>query len=362
MHPARQTIASARRVVVKVGTAVVSRSEGGVALGRLGHLVETLAALRADGREVVLVSSGAVGLGVAKLGLPRRPKGVVDQQACAAVGQGELMALYDTFFGRVGLSPAQVLLTEHDFHERTRVVSLAATLERLLSLGTVPILNENDVVSASQLSIFGDNDRLAALVASHLDGDALVLLSDVDALYTKPPEEPDAERISVYEGEAVTIGALSAGGRGGMGAKVEAASLAARAGVTTVIASGAAHGALERVLAGEDEGTVFPAAAGLSRRRRWIAFSTAPQGRIVVNGGARTAMEERQASLLAPGIIGVDGSFPAGAVVQIAHDGVVFARGIAKLPSDELRAAMGAGPKGRPVVHRDDVVWIEGWE
>ncbi len=361
MHPARQTIATARRVVVKVGTAVVARKEGGVALGRLGHLVETLASLRAAGREVVLVSSGAIDLRVSHLGLPRRPKGVVDQQACAAVGQGMLMALYDTFFGRLGLAPAQVLLTEHDFHERNRVVSLAATLERLLAQGTVPVINENDVVSASQLSIFGDNDRLAALVASHLDGDALVLLSDVDALYTKPPTEPDAERVSIYEGDAVTIGALSAGGRGGMGAKVEAASLAARAGVTTVIASGAKHGALERVLAGEDEGTLFPAASGLSRRRRWIAFSTAPQGRIDVNGGARAALQERQASLLAPGVVGVDGAFAAGAVVQIAHDGAVFARGVAKLSSDEVKASMGAGPKGRPVVHRDDVVLLEGW-
>ena len=354
-------MASARRVVVKVGTAVVARQAGGVALGRLGHLVEVLAQLRAEGREVVLVSSGAVGLGVSKLGLPRRPKGVVELQACAAVGQGVLMSLYDTFFGRLGLAPAQVLLTEHDFHERKRVVSLAATLEKLLALGSVPIVNENDVVSASQLSIFGDNDRLAALVASHLDGDALVLLSDVDALYTKPPSDPGAERLSVFEGEDVTIGALSAGGRGGMGAKVEAARVAARAGVTTVIASGVRHGALERVLAGHDEGTVFPAAAGLSRRRRWIAFSTAPQGRMEVNGGARTALTERHASLLAPGVLGIEGAFAAGAVVQIVHEGAVFARGVVRVGSDELRALLTSGAKARPMVHRDDVVLLEGW-
>jgi glutamate 5-kinase len=361
MQDARQAVARAQRVVVKVGTAVVARAAGGVALGRLGQLVETIAALRAEGREVVLVSSGAVGLGVDRLGLDRRPTGVVDLQACAAVGQGMLMGLYDGFFARVGLVAAQVLLTEHDFHERARCVSLAATLERLLALGAVPILNENDVVSAAQLSIFGDNDRLAALVASHLDGEALVLLSDVDGLYTAPPGTPGAERVAVYDNRVVQIGAGSTLGRGGMGAKVEAASLAARAGVTTVIASGVDGAALGQVLRGEDVGTVFPAVQGLSRRKRWIAFSTAPQGVVHVNKGAKQALVERQASLLAPGVVGVDGTFLAGSVVEIGCDGVVFARGVCARSSEDARAAMHGALKGKALVHRDDVVIIEGW-
>jgi glutamate 5-kinase len=343
----------ARRVVVKVGTNVVSR-DGTVALGRLGHLVESLAALVHEGRQVMLVSSGAVGLGMQRLGYATKPRGRIDQQACAAVGQGLLMGLYDGFFQRLGLSAAQVLLTEDDFHHRARSVALAATLERLLARGAVPVLNENDVVSPDPRAIFGDNDRLAALVASHVDADALVLLSDVDGVYTAPPGTEGARRLSTFTGQSVTIGALSSGGRGGMGAKVEAATLSARAGVPTVIASGGVAGTLRAVLAGDDVGTVFPAVAAPSRRRRWIAYATAPLGTLHVNRGARDALVERGASLLAPGIESVDGEFEEGAVVRICCEGAEIARGLSRRSSQSLGEPEPA--RSKPVVHRDDLV------
>lgn len=353
-HP-RAALADARRVVVKVGTNVVSR-DGAVALGRLGHLVESIAALVRSDRQVVLVSSGAVGLGMPRLGYTTKPRGRVDQQACAAVGQGLLMGLYDGFFQRLGLSAAQILLTEEDFHHRARSVAVAATLERLLARGAVPVLNENDAVSPDPLAIFGDNDRLAALVASHVDADALVLLSDVDGVYTAPPGAPGAERLATWSGQAVTIGALSSGGRGGMQAKMEAAQLAARAGVPTVIASGGVAGTLAAVLRGDDVGTLFPTEGGLSRRRRWIAFATAPQGTLHVNDGAASALVERQASLLAPGVVEVEGRFAEGAVVCIVHRGRELGRGRVALDSEALRTRIAAPGRGRPVVHRDDIV------
>ncbi|MEM6930492.1 MAG: glutamate 5-kinase, partial [Myxococcota bacterium] len=281
----------ARRVVVKVGTSVVTRPDGRLAVGRLGALAEGVAALHAQGRQVLLVSSGAIGLGVEQLGFPRRPRSLVDQQACAAAGQGTLVTTYDHVFSRLGLKLAQVLLTEDDFHRRERYVSLARTLERLLALGAVPLINENDVVATQHLSVFGDNDRLAALVATHLACDALVLLTDVDAVRTAPPGEPGSERIAVMtDDRAVTLGPASAGGTGGMHAKIRAARLAAREGVTAVIASGFAPDALTRVMDGDDVGTRFEAAGRRRSRQRWLSLATVQLGTLHVNEGARRAL------------------------------------------------------------------------
>lgn len=360
MEPERQSLIRARRVVVKVGTTVVTRPDGGLALGRLGALVEGLAALRAQGREVLLVSSGAVGLGAERLGFERRPVALVDRQACAAAGQGALMALYSSFFERVGLVCAQVLLTESDFHVRKRYVNLAATLQRLLALGAVPIINENDTVSTDEIAlrkgrVFSDNDRLAALVATGLGCDALVLLSDVESVYTAPPREPSARRVGVWQGQEVRFGALSAGGRGGMPSKVASASLAARGGVAAVIASGE-PGVLGRVFAGEDVGTLFPASPGRDRWRQWLAFATVPAGRVVVDVGARQALIERHASLLPVGVKAVSGDFEPGHIVSIVCDDEEFARGRVLCGSSELRALVARGARGRPVVHRDGLV------
>ena len=357
MNPAepRHALLEARRVVVKVGTSVVSRPDGRLAVGRIGALAEGVAALHADGRQVLIVSSGAIGLGVERLGLERRPRSVIDQQACAAAGQGTLMAMYDLTLSRLGLTAAQVLLTEADFHHRSHYVSLAATLERLLSLGAVPLLNENDVVATEHLSVFGDNDRLAALVASNIDCDALVLLSDVDSVYTAPPSQPDSERIRIWDDRPVVIGERSAGGTGGMAAKLRAAQMAAQAGVTAVIASGTQSDTLGRLFAGEDVGTVFPATPGLSRRRRWLAFATAPQGVIHVNAGARAALVDRHASLLQPGVVRVDGDWAVPSVVEIAHEGNAFARGLCQRSADEVRTALGSVARDQIVVHRDQL-------
>ncbi len=349
-----RALSDARRVVVKVGTSVVTRPDGRLAVGRLGALAEGVAALHEEGRQVLLVSSGAIGLGVEQLGFARRPRSVVDQQACAAAGQGTLVTTYDHVFSRLGLTLAQVLLTEDDFHRRERYVSLARTLERLLSLRAVPLINENDVVATEHLSVFGDNDRLAALVAIHLACDALVLLTDVDAVRTAPPGHPDSERIPVMADEhVVTLGPASAGGTGGMQAKIRAARLAAREGVAAVVASGFVPGALGRVMQGDDVGTFFPAARRRPSRQRWLSLATVPKGVLHVNEGARRALVERQASLLQPGITQVEGTFDAMSVVRIVHEGVEFARGQCSRDAATISAALGSSTRDQVVVHRD---------
>ena len=364
MSSLRAPLAAARRVVVKVGTGVVARPDGGLALGRVGALVEQLHALRQGGVDVLLVSSGAVGLGARRLGFDRRPERVVDRQACAAAGQGALVAFYDGLFQRLGGRCAQVLLTEEDFHYRQRFNNLTATLERLLELGAVPVLNENDTLSTAELAlekgaVFGDNDRLSALVAAYLGADLLVLLSDVDGVFTRPPHEPDAARIPTWtDSSTFEEGAGSSLGRGGMGSKIEAAQLASRSGVAAVIASGDDRQVVQRVLAGDDLGTLFPPQAGLSRRKAWLAFATAPAGALHVNAGARAALLERGASLLDVGVERVEGAFAAGDVVRVLHDGDELARGVSALGADALRARLAAPPAGRrrPLVHRDDLV------
>jgi glutamate 5-kinase len=361
MHEARAALASARRVVVKVGTSVVRRPDGGLALGRLGALVEAVAALRGQGRQVLLVSSGAIGLGWRRLGFDRRPTALADQQACAAAGQMALTGLYDSLFSRLGVGVAQVLLTEDDFDDRSRYLTLADTLERLLSLGAVPLVNENDATSPQHHAIFGDNDRLASLVATNIGCDALVLLSDVDGVYTAPPGEPGSARIDVWdEAREVRVGAVSDSGRGGIAAKIAAARLAARAGVPVVIASGFRPEALGEVVAGRDVGTVFAARGGLTRRRRWLAFATAPAGSLDVNEGAHAALVRRNASLLLPGVVGVQGDWEPGAVVRVRFEGREFARGRCDRSSAEVRAGLGvAGRAGKAVIHRDHVAILE---
>jgi glutamate 5-kinase len=362
----RHHLSAARRVVVKVGTAVVTDRDGRLATGRLSALVDTLCERLGAGVQVLLVSSGAVGLGAERLKFERRPTSVVDRQACAAAGQSALMAFYDAAFGARGRCCAQVLLTEDDFRVRRRHLHLSATLERLLGLGVVPVINENDVVSTAEIAlhgarVFGDNDRLGALVAAGVGADLLVLLTDVEGVLTGPPGQPDAVRIPVWGTAAtVALGPVSAGGRGGMGAKMGSARLGAQAGVDVVVASGFEPTALPDVLAGRDVGTWFPATTGMRERQRWLAFATAPEGRIEVNDGARVALLGRKASLLWPGIVRVDGDFPAGAVVSVVDaDGVEIARGRVEAPSSALVVG-GASPTGRrPILHRDHVVLLE---
>ena len=359
----REALKAARRVVVKVGTAVVARPDGGMALGRLGSLVEQVHGLLIEGREVVLVSSGAVGLGVQRLGLEKAPTSRIERQACAAAGQGALVGLYEHLFAKLGHRVAQVLLTESDLSDRRRHVNLAATLERLLELGAVPVINENDVVSDS-LGPFGrvfeDNDRLAALVASALGCDAVVLLTDVPGVLTAPPGTPGAERIPVLVDQDYVVGAGTQMGRGGIQAKVDAARIAAASGCAAVIASGHDPDVVGAVFAGDDVGTLVPATDAHNRRRRWLAFASLPEGRLEIDAGARSALVERNASLLAVGVSSVVGDFAAGTVVSIVHDGAEIGRGICSVSAEEARRKAAEGGRGKPLVHRDDAVILEG--
>ncbi len=263
--------AAIHRIVVKLGTNVIMRADGKVALGLLCGLVESIAALREQGIEVLVVSSGAVGLGVERLALPARPKALAEVQACAAVGQSRLMALYDDAFDRLGCRIAQVLLTEDDFRDPVRHANLRATLDSLLTLGVIPIVNENDTVSTMELErpsgaeprerMFGDNDKLSALLMEHLGADLLVLLSDVDGLYDRDPQSHDAVVLQHVPRVDERVLALAHGGngrgRGGMLSKLESVRIALDAGKQAVIANGRTPRVLERVVAGEPVGTRF---------------------------------------------------------------------------------------------------------
>jgi len=354
----RAAVNAAERIVVKVGTRVLTRGDGRLALSRHAEVVEVLADLRSKGRELLLVTSGAVGLGRDALGLTETPSDTATRQACAAIGQSRLMALYEQGFARFGVLCAQVLLTQGDFSDRAHYLSLRLTLQALLKRGVVPIINENDVVSTDELSmeggrVFGDNDKLSALVASKLDADLLVLLTDVPGVFDKDPRSsPDAKLVGTMsdpDGSSLQItGSVSGAGRGGMRSKVDAAAIASRSGCHAIIASGVQPGVLGRVLDGDEVGTWFPARGALSARRRWIAFATAPKGVLHLDDGAVRALVERGASLLAAGVTRVDGEFKQGEIVEMrAPDGSLVARGIAEVDAADARAwAEGVAPEG----------------
>jgi len=350
-------------VVVKLGTNVVAEADGSLCAARLEPVVAAVAHLKQAGIQVVLVSSGAVGLGRGWIGLHRtRTADLVTRQACAAVGQALLMHAYEKLFREHKVKIAQVLLTEDDFMDRRRSSNLRHTMEKLLKLGVAPIVNENDTVSTDELEavrdgartrIFSDNDRLAALVASRLDANALVLLTNVPGLLRfarKGAGGTDEDRGLISWVEEITpeITALasgpSGGGRGGMLTKLEAAEIATRAGAITVIADGTRPDTLQRIFRGEAVGTAFSPAPRMAGKRRWIAYAADVRGRIVVNAGARDAIMRRKASLLWSGVVEVERRFDALEVISIADsEGREFARGIANHGSDEALAAAGNG-------------------
>ncbi len=365
----REVVTSARRVVVKVGSSSLTTAEGGLDPERLTGLVDTLARLRERGAEVVLVSSGAIATGLSPLGLAKRPRDLATQQAAASVGQGLLVQRYTEALAGHGLVTGQVLLTLDDVTRRSHHQNAYRTFAKLLELGVLPIVNENDTVATTEIR-FGDNDRLAALVAHLVHADLLLLLSDVDGLYDRKPSEDGAVRIADVRGEEdlaeVRIGSVgSAIGTGGMHTKVEAARIATGAGIPAVLA--AAPDAA-RALAGEAVGTLFhPTGKRRSTRLLWLAHATEPRGRVLLDAGAVVALTERRASLLPAGIVGVEGSFVAGDPVDfVAPEGRVIGRGLvnydaADLPdmigrsTRELARAFGSAYE-REVVHRDDLV------
>lgn len=367
----RQDITSARRIILKLGTHVVTHPGAGLALGRLCGLVESVAAVHRQGREVVIVSSGAVGMGQRVLGLTQRPDSLGLRQACAAVGQGQLIALYTQAFAQFGVKVAQVLLTQDDLADRDRALCVRTTLTRLLELGVVPILNENDSVSVRELvehrrtqgqdspaPWFGDNDGLSARVAVALGADLLVLLTDVDGLHTaNPARDPSATRIpelaEIDDTSLARAAGANTGGTGGMASKLSAAQLASKAGVAVLITSALGDGALDRALAGADVGTLVTPARK-STQRRQIGTWAASRGALIVNDGAVAALNQRKASLLPIGVVRVDGEFSRGDVVEIRDpSGRVHGRGLVNYDASECRQLAGR--------HSDDIPGILGW-
>jgi glutamate 5-kinase len=354
----RELLNSAARVVVKLGTGVLTDSRKQLDLAQLEQLVAQVAEQRKAGREIVLVSSGAVGAGMGALGYEKRPGDVSELQACAAVGQSRLMATYEKLFSAYGLIVAQVLLTHEDLEHHERHLNARNTLVTLLTRGVIPIINENDAVSITELK-FGDNDRLSALVASLLPADLLVILTTVDGVIenfgkANPKTIPIIERIDT-ELEKIAGGTDSATAVGGMKSKIEAAKIVVRSGIPLVVASGKKKHTLARIVAGEEEGTLFvPQPTKLQGRKRWIAFFHNPKGALFVDNGARTALREGGKSLLPPGVARCEGEFEAGDVVRICDlDGTEFARGIAGYRSVEVKARK---LQRVEIVHRDNLV------
>ena len=356
-----ELLKNASRIVVKLGTGVLTNADKQPELGQMEQLVGQVASLRGTGKEVVLVTSGAVGAGMGVLGYQRRPGGLAELQACAAVGQSRLMAMYEQLFAKWGLPVAQVLLTHDDLEHHDRHLNVRNTLVNLLQRagpGVVPIINENDAVSFTELK-FGDNDKLSALVASLLPADLLVILTTVDGVirdFGRPGARviPTIDQID-DELERIAGGTDSATAVGGMASKIQAARIVVRAGIPLVIASGRKPNVLANILSGGEEGTIFiPQPNRLKGRKRWIAFFHHPKGSLIVDEGAKKALRDGGKSLLPPGVSRCEGSFAAGDIVRICDlNGTEFARGIARFASREIADHQ---LQRTEVVHRDDLV------
>lgn len=381
----RQGVAEARRIVVKVGSSSLTTAAGGLDADRVDALVDVLAkhhggasggpsggAPGGGGKEIVLVSSGAIAAGLAPLGLSRRPKDLARQQAAASVGQGLLVARYTASFARYGVRVGQILLTSDDMARRTHHRNASRTIDQLLTMGALPVVNENDTVATDEIR-FGDNDRLAALVAHLVHADLLVLLSDVDGLYDGDPSKPGTSRVAEVRGPAdiahVKIGSAGKAGvgTGGMVTKVEAASIAAAAGIPVVLTS-ASHAA--DALAARDTGTYFHRTGRRSADRLlWLQHASTPRGSLTLDDGAVRAVVERRTSLLPAGIAAVEGEFSAGDPVELRDaDGRAVARGLVNFDAKEIPQLIGRSTRElaralgpayeREVVHADDLVLL----
>ncbi|MEB3215268.1 MAG: glutamate 5-kinase [Nostocales cyanobacterium 94392] len=364
-------------IVVKIGTSSLTRPETGhLALSTIASLAETLCNLIRNNYKVILVSSGAVGVGCARLGLNERPKAIGVKQAVAAVGQGRLMRIYDDFFTSLQQPIAQVLLTRTDLVQRSRYLNIYNTFQELFKLGVIPVVNENDTVAVEELK-FGDNDTLSALVASLVRADWLFLLTDVDRLYSADPRlVPDAQPIALVSSiEELTsfVETDSSGsqwGTGGMTTKISAARIATAAGIRTVITEGKQPNNIERILQGESIGTQFePQPQPTSARKGWIAYGLVPEGKLYLDAGAVIAISSGGKSLLAAGITAVEGEFEQNEAVQLCNqNGKEIARGLVNYNSSELTKIRGRRSSEIPeilgyegvetVVHRDNLVLI----
>jgi glutamate 5-kinase len=380
LNPIRQEIASrSKTVVVKVGTRVLTRDDGTLDHDRVTAIADQIVRLMDERRHVVLVSSGAVGAGIGRLGLPNRPTDLAHLQAVAAVGQSRLIESYNRALEVHGRHAAQILLTADDLNDRTRYLNVRNTLLAIFQYGALPIINENDTVRVDELQRnVGDNDRLAAMVTNLLRAPLLVLLSDVEGLYDRHPSEPGAAVIPLveqldaamrdFQRQSPVSSGLNNLSRGGMASKLEAARLAVSAGESVVIANGRRPNVLADILSGENVGTLFSAQGpAVASRKRWIGLTAQPNGRLALDAGAQQAIEQHGRSLLAIGVRRVEGNFQKGDVVSLCRDdSQEFARGLTNYGSEELRriagqstekivAILGHCPYDE-VVHRDNLV------
>lgn len=373
----REELRNARRIVVKIGSSSLTYETGKINFQIIDKLALQLASLSNLGRELVLVTSGAISAGVSRFGLARKPESVPQKQAMAAVGQGILMHYYEKFFNEYGQVVAQILLTKEDVISRRKYLNIRNTLFALLEYGVIPIINENDTVAADEIK-FGDNDTLSALVASVVEADLLIILSDIDGLYTADPRlEFGAQLIETVQELTPEIEALGGGagswrGTGGMNTKIQAAKIGINSNVGVVIANGADPSIIEEILAGKPVGTYFvPKRHKLEQRKRWIAFGLSPQGTIFVDRGAEKALLKDGGSLLPSGIWKVEGVFESGQAVWVANqDEKEIARGIVNYSSEEIQLVKGlksvelqmvlGHTEGDVIIHRDNLVIIRG--
>ena len=369
----RAGLKEAKRIVVKVGTSTITYPTGKMNLGRMEKLVRELTDLANQGREIVLVTSGAIAVGMDRMGKKKRPRSIPQRQALAAVGQGALMHAYGSLFAAYGRMAGQVLLTKENSRRHHQYTNSRNALKAMLAMGVLPVVNENDAVAVDEVKI-GDNDTLSATVATLVDADVLIILSDVDGLYTANPATDKKARLipEVHEItpdiEKLAGGAGSAAGTGGMRTKIEAAKIATRSGVTMVVASGEEDGVIRTVLNGEAVGTLFPAREEhLKARKSWLAFGRNIAGDLVVDDGCAEAMLTGGKSLLAAGLVSVEGAFAAKSTVRVlTQEGREIARGIVNYDAVSLRriagrhtdeiAAILAAPVFSEVIHRDNMV------
>lgn len=360
---------SAKRIVVKVGSSSLTDEQGLLSLEKMKRIVDQIAILEHDHHcQVILVSSGAVAAGLGRLGWPRPNITIPEKQAAAAVGQGLLIETYEKLFFEHHLVIAQLLLTRTDIEDRRRFIHIRNTTETLLQHGVLPIVNENDTVTVEEIR-FGDNDTLASLVALVAEADLLILLTDIDGLYTgNPKTNPDAKRIQnvweiTPEIEEMAGGSGSSAGTGGMRTKLSAARIATDSGIDVVVASSATPDVLQRIVTGEPVGTRFHSQARLNSKKSWIAFGTRTEGRLIIDRGAVRALIERAGSLLLPGIVAVQGDFQEGSIVDVAsEEGTVIGKGAVSFSDRDLRLLMERRQSGErlhnihEVIHRDVMV------
>ncbi len=368
----RELIDQTQLVVVKVGTNVLTGDDGRLDPERLQSLADQLQRLRAGGRQVVLVSSGAIGAGIGRLALPQRPTDLPHLQACAAVGQNFLMRAYQECLEKHGVTAAQILLTAGDFDSRGRYLNVRNTILALFEWNVLPIINENDTVSVAEIR-FGDNDHLAAMVTNLLRAQLLVLLTNVDGLYDGDPREPGAKKVDtvpVIDGSIMDLagGSKSSLGTGGMRSKLRAARLATSAGESVIMANGAIPGVLDAIFAGEPVGTLFVAhGSSMPSWKRWLGYTARPKGLLLVDAGARQAVEKKGRSLLPIGVVRVQGEFEKGDVISLCDlDGQEFARGLTNYPSTDAGKILGMRTEQiadilgdlpyEEIVHRDNLV------